>query len=406
MRILYIHQYFNTPSMVGSTRSYEFARRLVQQNHEVHIVSADRGPTGARYRSQEYGGMRIHWVASAYSNAMSFPRRIVAFAQFAVRTILAVRKIDADVVIATSTPLTVAIPGAYAARRSRCPFVFEVRDLWPEVPIDIGALTNPLAIQLARWLERFAYSRADEVIALSPGMAEGVLEVLPRASVTVIPNGSDVDEFAPDREDVRRFRHGHDWLQERPLVVYPGQMGLINGLEWLVDLALETLRLSPEVRFLIVGDGARREAVLSYAKERGVYGNNLFWLPPVPKSAVPTIFGAASLVASLVAPWRSLEHNSANKVFDAFAAGRPVLINHGGWQAELLRESAAGVALPYDDIPAAAKELCGLLQDQGRMERAGAAASGLARDRFSRDKLFDQFQSVVAAAVAGSRKKK
>ena len=145
MRIIYLHQYFNTPNMSGGTRSYEMARRLVDRGHEVHMVTSSRDgkPSGRHARGWTEtveAGIQVHWCSVPYSNHMSSRRRLGAFAKFSR---LAARKATAlrgDVVFATSTPLTIALPAVYAARRRSIPMVFEVRDLWPEMPIAVGAL--------------------------------------------------------------------------------------------------------------------------------------------------------------------------------------------------------------------------------------------------------------------------
>src|SRR3954464_3515483 len=151
MRIVYIHQYYCNPGMAGGIRSYEQARRLVARGHTVHGITTDIAP-GKRqlgWRETDDDGITVHWFSVPYSNEMSYARRIRAFAEFMIVAAVKAARLDADLVFATSTPLTVAVPGVIAARLRRTPFVFEVRDLWPEVPIKMGALRNPVARKLA-----------------------------------------------------------------------------------------------------------------------------------------------------------------------------------------------------------------------------------------------------------------
>ena len=175
MRVLYLHQYFVTPSMSGGTRSFEFARRLADAGHEVNVITANvnRCPENSA-EPEVIDGIRVHWLPVAYSNQMSYLMRIVAFFKFAVLAARQARKVGGDIVFATSTPLTIAIPGVITSRSLKIPMVFEVRDLWPEMPIAMGALRNPVSKFLARALERFAYRHSSHIIALSPGMAKGV----------------------------------------------------------------------------------------------------------------------------------------------------------------------------------------------------------------------------------------
>jgi glycosyltransferase involved in cell wall biosynthesis len=222
MRIVYLHQYFVTPQMAGGSRSYEMARRLVVAGHEVHMVTSDRDAADAKvpWRHSVEAGIHVHWTPIAYDNRMSYGARMRAFLRFAWRAARKAVALRGDVVFATSTPLTIAIPAVYAARRLRVPMVFEVRDLWPEVPIAIGAIRSPAAIWAARWLERLAYRNASRVVALAPGMRDSVVATgYPRERVAVIPNGCDFDLFADPDAGVRLREH-FSWLGSRPLLVF------------------------------------------------------------------------------------------------------------------------------------------------------------------------------------------
>lgn len=398
MRIIYIYQYFSTRSMCGGTRAYEQARRLVGLGHEVHVVTSDTTAVQASmsWRTTVEDGIRVHWLPAPYSNSMSYRRRIRAFLQFALGASMLATRLGGDVVFASSTPLTAAIPGLVAARLRRARFVFEVRDLWPEIPVEVGALRNPAAIRLAYALVRAAYRNADHVVALSDGMAQGVARHgYPTDRISVVPNACDVDLFTVDADEAELFRRSHPWLQQRPLVVYLGTFGRVNGVGYLVRVAAEMATIDPEVRFLLVGGGAEFSETIRLAADLGVLNRSLYIMPGVAKREVPTILGAATIATSVFVPLPGLAANSANKFFDSLAAGRPQTINYGGWQAEILRESGAGLVLNSHDIPLAAKELAAGLHDQAWLARAGAMAARLAADRFSRDQIFEVFASAV-----------
>lgn len=410
MRILYLHQYFTPPDSAGGTRSYEFARRWVERGHSVTLVtSAYRfsGEAAARVRSGVRAGLRIDGIdvrvlGVPYSHMLSFPRRIASFVRFAAAAMREVARVERpDVVFATSTPLTIAIPAIVAKAIHRCPMVFEVRDLWPDVPIAIGALRGALPKAAARALERTAYRHSAHVIALSPGMREGVLRAgYPAERVTVIPNLANLTLFGggtagEDPEYRRRLGPG-------PIVAYTGTIGYVNGLDYLVEMARAVQRLAPEVRFVVLGEGREKEAVERAAREAGVLDGTLFILPFVPKAELPRLLATADVATSFVRNIPALWDNSANKFFDALAAGRPVLINYGGWQADLLRESGAGVVAPPDDPAEGARRLVELLHDRERLRRAGAAALALARSTFDADKLSDGALSILERVVGGA----
>lgn len=407
MRITYIHQYYANLGMSGGTRSYEMARRLARRGHDVHVVTTDREATRPswRWRRTEDDGVRVHWLPVPYDNRLSYGRRVGAFARFAVAATAKAASLDSDVVLATSTPLTVSVPGVLASTLRRRPFVFEVRDLWPEIPIELGVLDRPWTRGPATALARWTYRHADKVIALSPGMADGVAAYgYPRSDLTVVPNASDVDLFAvPDRE-VQEFRRSHAWLGSRPLVVYAGTLGRVNGVEHLVRVAAEVRRRDEDVRFLVVGDGHDLPRVRQAAADLGVLDRTLFCWPSLPKSDVPVVLGAASMAVSLFRPVPGLRHNSANKFFDALAAGRPVAVNYGGWQADLLEEHGAGLRMDATDPAAAAEQLLAGLGDEEWLKSASEAARTLAVREFSRDLLFDRFERVLLEAVERGRR--
>lgn len=253
MKIIYLHQYFNTPRMAGGTRSYEMARRLVRRGHEVHVVTSTRGgeERSVNWDVTVEDGITVHWFPVSYSNKFANKDRIKAFFRFAWHASSRAVQLEADVVFATSTPLTIAIPGVYAARRLRVPMVFEVRDLWPELPVAVGALRNPVGIAAARQLERFAYKNAARIIALSPGMRDGVVATgYPADRVAVIPNSCDLDLFDVSEEVGQELRAEYPWLGARPLVVYTGTLGTINGVDYLARVAAEVYKVEPDVRFV------------------------------------------------------------------------------------------------------------------------------------------------------------
>lgn len=387
MKIVYLHQYFKTPNMSGGTRSYEMARRFAMAGHEVHVVTTHTA-AGERsgWSTSEIDGVTVHWLGVPYDNRMSHAQRVRAFVHFALRSSAFARGLRPDLVFASSTPLTIAIP-AVAASWHRAPMVFEVRDLWPEVPIAMGALPGRVMPRLAWALARFAYRRSSAVVALSPGMADGVRQAGFSGVVRIIPNSCDNELFDVPDERGTRFREARPWLGSRPLVVYAGTFGRVNDMSYMVDLAYEFLALDSEVRFLAVGDGAERDVVLARARALGVLDRNFYVEAPVAKRHVADLLSAATVCTSWVIPVPALEANSANKVFDGLAAGRPVVVNHGGWLKTLIEREGVGLALDSTEPALAARQLNSLLRDRAGLRIARARARALAGTQFSRDRL-------------------
>lgn len=404
MKIIYLHQYFCTPSMPGGTRSFEMARRLVRSGHEVHMITSDMSPgrnDQRGWRETYEAGIHVHWLPVAYSNEMSHRQRVQAFLRFACSSALRARQVSGDVVFASSTPLTIAIPGLYAARRLNRPFVFEIRDLWPEVPIAMKALRNPLLISAARHLERLAYQRAAHVVALSPWMRAGVLRCgIAASKVSVIPNGCDFELFDVPSERGEAFRRRYDWLGKRPLVVYAGTIGKVNGLQYMVRLAALCRQNAPDVRFLVVGNGREEALVRNLAAELDVLDRNFYMMDRVPKQAMPEIFSAADLTTSFTIPSPSLNGDSANKILDSLAAGRPAAVNHGGYLGGIMEQANCGLQLAPDDPQHGAELLIRAITDPVWLSRARAAARHVGRSMFDRDVLASKLEEVLLR-VAG-----
>jgi len=408
VRILYIYQFFATPeSSLGLTRSYEFARALVDAGHEVvMLTSASNLPE--EYRSRfvsrgEIDGIEVRAVRVGYSNYMGHLRRILSFAAFMLSSVwVALRVRRPDVVFASSTPITVALPGLAVARLKRVPFVFEVQDLWPEAAIQMGAITRngPIAT-VAKWLERAAYRRAVAVVPVSPGMAEGVVaEGTPAAKIQMIPNFSDLDLFHPGPRDAAIVkRHG---LKGKFVVGYTGAIGPSNAVHEQVPEAARTLKARgrDDIVFAIAGDGKS----LPELRELTEGLDNVLILGRIPKVEVPALTRTADALLALFGDKPILATNSPNKFFDALASGKPVIVNQPGWTRELVEESGAGVYVPVGDGVALADAIEALADDRKRTKAMGLAARALAEERFGRDLQAERFVAVIEeAARAGSR---
>ena len=398
MRILYLHQFFVTREGSGGTRSYEFARHLVRAGHEVVMVTAG---SGGPY---SVDGIGVRPVRGGYGDyvkatAMANPRRIASFLRFATgATATVLREQAPDVVLATSPPLTMALPAIAASRRHRVPLVFEVRDLWPEAPIQMGALSNPLARRLARSLERTVYKESAHVVALSPGIREGVIGAgVSTRDVTLIPNASDLDLFSPsvDPEGLRE-RLG---LDGRFVCSYFGTMGEANDLSQVVDAAaVLSERGDRSVTFVLQGDGKRRPALEEEVRRRGL--DNVVLLPAGDKASAARLAAASDACMTIFKDVPILSTNSPNKLFDTFAAGRPAVVNTPGWQRDLVERHEAGVfARPGDPVDLAAQVL--RLRDDPELAAAyGRNARRLAEGEFDRRLLGERLRAVLEDVTA------
>jgi glycosyltransferase involved in cell wall biosynthesis len=362
MRLTYIHQHFTTTDGSSGTRSYEASKAMVAHGHDVTVICGnfEHGVTGidlpfkGNRRQAMVSGINVVEFDLSYGNRTSFLRRISLFLRFAwLATIELHRLPRADVVYATSTPVTVAIPALWAKLRWRVPFVFEVRDLWPEIPIAMGVLRNRLLIGISKWLVKAAYRHSEYCITLSPGMTDGVLALEPRARTVMIPNGSDTELFTTDYESALQDVRVSKWLSDIDFssaklnLVYAGAIGYANHLESLLDaIKLIDSPLKEKVHFFVIGDGGFRTSLEVRVIELGL-SESVSIVDPVPKTLLfqaLCVFDAGMLLLRDVPDFR--EGTSPNKFFDYLAAGLPVLANFQGWIASLLDDRGAGLSCP------------------------------------------------------------
>lgn len=399
VNVLYLHQHFATREGAGGTRSYEFARYLLRQGHQVTMVTAHRQAGGIEnVRHQQIDGIDVMSLGGFYSNHLTPRQRIREFVRFMWRcSRLRDLPVKPDVVIATSTPLTIGIPGRILSRRHRVPFVFEVRDLWPQAPIEMGALRNPLAKWVARRLERWLYKVADHIIPLSPGMERGVLEAgADPAKVTTIPNASDIDLFNPAHRD-RTLLQPYG-VADAFVAVHGGSMGAANGLEYLIEAAhVLAQRDVHDIHIMICGYGGTRERLEQMCQERGLV--NVTFTGSIPRKELGSIVSSVDVAITSFRNLPVLATNSPNKLFDGLAAGVPNIVNSAGWTRDLVEDADAGCYVDVTRPEQLADALIRYRDDAALRARQGTNARHLAEGTFARELLAARFCGVLEAAA-------
>lgn len=392
--------------MPGGTRSFEMARRLVAAGHQVDMITSKREPSMKNgWHTSIEEGIKVHWFPVAYSNHMDFVQRVWAFVRFAVASARKATSMKADVVFATSTPLTIVLPGLFAAWRQRIPLVFEVRDMWPAVPIAMGILRNPVLIKAAKWLEILAYRRSKHVVALAPGMRDDIVSMqIDPSKVTVIPNGCDLNIFGTDlSKSVTELRQRYEWLGPRRLVLFAGTLGRANGVDYLVKVAECMVRIDAGVRFAIIGDGLERDRIRVEAERRRVIDSSLFMFNAMPKSELAIWIAASDFTVGLFSGPRVLWKDAVqNKFFDSLAAGKPVACNFLGFQSQIAVQHDVGLILDAEDPKLAATQLYQKLDDLDWQSRVKERAKELAEGEFNRDFLAKRLEQVLISAVSAS----
>jgi glycosyltransferase involved in cell wall biosynthesis len=399
MKVIYLHQYFNTPRMSGGVRSYDIAKHLVDSGHMVEMITTDRSSlAGNGWKISNENGINVHWLSLFYSNKLSYFKRLLAFFSFAYHAAKKGPKLQGDVVFATSTPLTIAIPALYISWKMSIPLVFEVRDLWPDVPIAIGVIKNPVIKYLAKLLEKYTYKKSKAVIALSDGMRDGIVKAgCEENKIIVVPNFSNRELFNLSITG-EKFRAKREWLKDTPLLVYTGAFGMINGVDYLVDIAEQLALLKSDIKILLIGGGKQYSNIIYYAKKKCVLNDNLFIESSISKSELPQLLAAADLASNIVINVPEVWNNSANKFFDALASGTPILINSGGWQADLIDKEDIGISTFGLTLQQSALKIKELLSDEKKLKELSKNAQNTSIKYFDKNDLVGKIEKILLDA--------
>lgn len=406
MKLLYIHQYFNTRQGVSGTRSYEFAKYFVEKGDGVTLICGnypnnDTSLIGdSRFFSHRtIEGIHVATVNIKYGSRMSYPRRVLSFLGFMFGACWLVMSLPKpDLIFATSTPLTIAVPGLLGQFLRRVPFVFEVRDLWPEVPIELGIIRSSVLEKATMYLARLSYKRAAKIVALSPGIVEGIVDHgIDRSKIVMIPNASDIDLFFPKPANKSlRMRLGID--ANEFIAGYYGAMGFANGLQVIIDAAkiLQT-RGVVDIKFLLVGDGPQKSLLKERTMDLGL--DSIIFSDRVPRLKIPDYVAISDVCLVIFANYKILQTNSPNKLFDAFAAGKPVITNRAGWMHQLVVNNHVGMSIPDCNPLKLADTLESMKDSPDVLHKMGVNSRRLAQEEFERHMLAERLHLTLIDAV-------
>jgi glycosyltransferase involved in cell wall biosynthesis len=396
MHILYLHQYFAFPDIHSSTRSYDLATSFIKKGYKVTVITTTTKMHNVdqsyRWNVIEREGIQFHILTSNYSQHLSPVKRILEFIKFMYFASIRSLKIKSDLVLTTSTPITIALPALIKKFIQRTPFIFEVRDVWPEIPVKLGYIKNKLAISLLYWFEKYTYKKAFYIVALSEGMKESIQSRYKNSNVIVIPNISEINRFTDNIEPVN-LKIDKSVLAKK-IVLYAGAFGKVNGIKYVALLATETIKTDPDIVFFLIGVGSEKSDVITYCRENNLLNKNVFIFDPVPKSSLPYLYSICTLGSSFVIDNAVMWNNSANKFFDTLAAGKPILINHKGWQEDIIEKENIGYVLPpvidKDDVLKFSK----YINDNSKLLIQSKNALRIAKNEFSLDVATERYLSV------------
>jgi glycosyltransferase involved in cell wall biosynthesis len=398
MKVLYFHQYFTLPTQAGGTRSYEMARQLIRRGHAVTMVCGEvvrlnlpRIETKDVYRGT-IDDIDIIQIALPYSNNDSLIKRTITFIRYAWKGIQVALTEKYDVLFATSTPLTAGIPGIIAKIIGKTKFVFEVRDLWPELPKALG-LKNPVMLVGMSFLEWLTYHKADACIGLSPGICEGIKKKSQKGkNIKMIPNGCDLGIFNPQKKKTY-FLEGIK--SSDTVAVFTGTHGIANGLDAILDAAVELKKLQREdIVLVFIGEGKKKKELIARSQKEGL--SNCHFYDQIPKIELGKIIASADIGLMVLSDIPAFYYGtSPNKFFDYIASGISILNNYPGWLANMIQENKIGIVVPPNDPIAFAKGLIELADNTIYRKQAGINARKFAENNFSREYLSNELVTIL-----------
>ncbi|MCL6258949.1 glycosyltransferase family 4 protein [Aquiflexum sp. TKW24L] len=389
MKIIYIHQYFVTPSQGGGTRSYHLAKGMVEAGIEVEMITSH---SENYYDFKLIDGIKVHYLPVSYHQEYGFLKRIWAFTAFVDQSKKLLLKLPRpDFLYITSTPLTTGWIGLWAKRKLAIPFFFEVRDLWPDAPIQVGVIQNPILKKILYSLESKIYKHAYKVIALSPGIANSIREKCNFCKIQLIPNFADTDFFQPmEKKESFLQKFG---LKPNLTIAYAGAIGQVNAVHEMLILAKMAQDKSKDYQFVVMGKGALTDGLLRLAKDLKL--DNFFYFPFGSKEEVRQLLSVSDLSFVSFAHLPVLKTNSPNKFFDALAAGKGIIVNHKGWVFQLVQEYQLGFYFNPESPDQAFRKLEKMETNPKMLQQTQKNSRELAEKFFSKEIAVQRLLDVI-----------
>jgi glycosyltransferase involved in cell wall biosynthesis len=386
MKIIYLHQYFKTPEEGGAIRSWHLAGALAKAGHEVEVITAHNNNI---YEEKMINGFRVHYLPVPYKNNFGSFKRILSFIRFSKLAYQKAKEFrDAELCYTSSTPLTVGLTALNLKENFGIPFYFEARDLWPEAPIQMGTIKNYFVKRYLFNLEKRIYAQAEKIIALSPGIQEGILRVVPDKEVMMIPNMSDCNFFTmEEKSDILLSKYNIP--KDRFIISYTGSLGKANRLEFLFDIAQESVKNHLPFTFIIAGEGSEGEDLM--AKAILLQLKNVIFIAPAGKNSMKEILNISDATYTSFDTKPILETNSPNKFFDSLATGKLTIVNTKGWLKDLVEKNECGFYADPHDPSGFIKSLKPFLTDKNLLKKYQQNARALAEKEFSVEELTKEF---------------
>jgi glycosyltransferase involved in cell wall biosynthesis len=397
MKIVYFYQYFTTPKGSYGTRVYEFTRRWVEKGHDVTVVTSVYNKSDIRAHefidNQTFDGVKVKIINVSIDNKQSTLKRIWSFFQYMTISSWFGLTLKTDAVISSSGPITVGLPGLVARYLRGRKFIFEVRDLWPEVAVELGIIHNKVLIRLAYWFEKKCYKAASHIITLSQGMKTDIENRYGYKHITSITNSANIQLFGTKIENP--YLKG---LKPMMFAIYNGNIGEVNNSLWLYNAArILTERGRGDIKIVLAGEGQQKYELEQRALEEGV--TNFILLGMIPKYQLIGYIQNALVSLVPLKGSKILDTSSPNKFFESLAAGVPVIQNTNGWMKDYLQNYQVGFTLDPNDPKALADLLINCAGNPDQIREMGNRAKILAAKEFDKDILADKMLNAIINSI-------
>lgn len=388
VKILILHQHFNTPEKGGAIRSYYLAKALVDRGIKVVVITAHNEKN---YKKETTEGIEVNYLPVAYNNRFGFVARSWSFLKYVKGVIgLAGQFKDFNYCYAISVPLTVGLAAQWIKSRYKIPYIFEVGDLWPDAPIQMEFIKNYVFSEALYLLEKSIYKSAHSVVALSPAIQSAIEKKVPGKKVHLIPNMADCDFYKPERKDPlleERYQ-----VKNKFVVSYIGAVGVANGLDYFLECANASRKAALPIHFFICGDGALVERLKNNAQQLSLA--NLTFLDFTNRKGVQELLNVTDAAFICYKHVPILETGSPNKFFDGLAAGKLIIINFGGWIKKEIEVNQCGFYCNPQQPTDFIKKITPFLSDVALLQLYGNNSRALAERKYAREILSTQFAAI------------
>jgi glycosyltransferase involved in cell wall biosynthesis len=409
LRILFLSHYFPPEVNAPASRTFEHCRIWAKHGHDVAVATCvPNHPAGKIYPNYRNGllqkemieGIRVYRLLTLVTANSGFVFRTLNYLIYCIAAIVAAPFLPrCDIVVSTSPQFFCGLAGYFVSRIKRVPWVLEIRDLWPESILAVGAMRNSRWIRLLEWLESFAYRKADHIVSLTDSFKTHIVKHGASAEkVSIIKNGVDLDFYNPDQKASALAKELG--VEGKFIAAYVGTHGMAHGLDTVLEAA-EVLQESDDIAILLVGDGAERERLVALRDAKGL--QNVVMLGQQPKERMPAIWILTDASLVILRDQEVFRTVIPSKIFESMAMQRPIVLGVRGESQQLIKDAGSGICIEPENAAELADAITRLARNRELRAAMGVAGRRYVEKHFDRQKLAGDYQSLLADLTLGKR---